>query len=144
MNMKLQIQHLWVLVFSNNKIYLSGITWTNGHGELYELDFNAKTSNYIKNDIKWNEYEGYASIYNQNITYNYDLVNSVFNVSSYPFVHGACNDITDSRYGYFAANKGDNQKGIIIKYDFVNNIVVGYSKEYTAYKTEDNIEGKYS
>lgn len=131
-------------VFSNNKIYLSGITWTNGHGELYELDFNAKTSNYIKNDIKWNEYEGYASIYNQNITYNYDLVNSVFNVSGYPYVHGACNDITDSRYGYFAANKGNNQKGIIIKYDFVDNTVVGYSKEYTAYKEEDNIKDKYT
>lgn len=131
-------------VFSNNKIYLSGITWTNAHGELYELDFNAKTSNYIKNDIKWNEYEGYASIYNQNITYNYDLVNSVFNVSGYPYVHGACNDITDSRYGYFAANKGNNQKGIIIKYDFVDNTIVGYSKEYTAYKTEDNIKDKYT
>lgn len=105
---------------------------------------NAK--NYVedKTNIKWNEYDGYASIYNSSITYSYDLVKSLFNVSGHPYVHGVCNDLNDSRYAYFSMGTNNNQKVVIAKYDFETHTVVGYSKEFIGYNTADNTKDKYT
>lgn len=104
----------------------------------------AKTYVEDKTNIKWNEYDGYASIYNSSITYSYDLVKSLFNVSGHPYVHGVCNDLNDSRYAYFSMGTNNNQKVVIAKYDFETHTVVGYSKEFIGYNTADNTNDKYT
>lgn len=95
---------------------------------------NAK--NYVEDksvNLNFEQYQNYANLYGDHSKFSYDLVNKQFAPSGYEYVHGACNDLDNPRYAYFSMNKSQNQYGIIVKYDFETNKVVGYSKEYQAH-----------
>lgn len=95
---------------------------------------NAK--NYVEDksvNLNFDQYQNYANLYGDNSKSSYDLVSKQFAPSGYEYVHGACNDLDNPRYAYFSMNKSQNQYGIIVKYDFETNKVVGYSKQYQAH-----------
>lgn len=95
---------------------------------------NAK--NYVEDksvNLNFDQYQNYANLYGDNSKYSYDLISKQFAPSGYEYVHGACNDLDNPRYAYFSMNKSQNQYGIIVKYDFETNKVVGYSKQYQAH-----------
>lgn len=95
---------------------------------------NAK--NYVEDksvNLNFDQYQNYANLYGEHSKFSYDLVNKQFAPTGYEYVHGACNDLDNPRYAYFSMNKAQNQYGIIVKYDFETNKVVGYSKEYQAH-----------
>lgn len=95
---------------------------------------NAK--NYVEDksvNLNFDQFQNYANLYGDHSKFSYDLVNKQFAPSGYEYVHGACNDLDNPRYAYFSMNKSQNQYGIIVKYDFETNKVVGYSKEYQAH-----------
>ena len=95
---------------------------------------NAK--NYVEDkniNLSFDQYQNYANLYGDHSKFSYDLVGEQFALSGYEYVHGACNDLDNPRYAYFAMNRAQNQYGIIVKYDFETNKVVGYSKQYQAH-----------
>ena len=79
-----------------------------------------KIKNYVEdnsvNNLNFIESLNYANVYNHD--YNFTLVSEKFNVDTYDYIHGACNDLNDDRYAYFSMNQTANKKGIIGKYDF--------------------------
>lgn len=92
---------------------------------------NAK--NYVEDksvNLNFDQYQNYANLYGDHSKFSYDLVNKQFAPSGYEYVHGACNDLDNPRYAYFSMNAGENKTGIVAKYDFETNKVVGYSKPY--------------
>ena len=97
-----------------------------------------KIKNYVEdnsvNNLNFIESLNYANVYNHD--YNYTLVSEKFNVATYDYIHGACNDLNDDRYAYFSMNQTANKKGIIGKYDFETKKMVAYSKPFVL-STED-------
>ncbi len=96
---------------------------------------NAK--NYVEDkniNLSFDQYQNYANLYGDHSKFSYDLVNKQFAPSGYEYVHGACNDLDNPRYAYFSMNAGENKTGIVAKYDFETNKVVGYSKPYVVSK----------
>lgn len=92
--------------------------------------------NYVEDkniNLSFDQYQNYANLYGDHSKFSYDLVNKQFALSGYEYVHGACNDLDNPRYAYFAMNRAQNQYGIIVKYDFETNKVVGYSKQYQSH-----------
>lgn len=91
-----------------------------------------KIKNYVEdnsvNNLNFIESLNYANVYNHD--YNYTLVSEKFNVDTYDYIHGACNDLNDDRYAYFSMNQTANKKGIIGKYDFETKKIVAYSKPF--------------
>lgn len=91
-----------------------------------------KTKNYVEdnsvNNLNFIESLNYANVYNHD--YNFTLVSEKFNVDTYDYIHGACNDLNDDRYAYFSMNQTANKKGIIGKYDFETKKIVAYSKPF--------------
>lgn len=91
-----------------------------------------KTKNYKEdnsvNNLNFIESLNYANVYNHD--YNFTLVSEKFNVATYDYIHGACNDLNDDRYAYFSMNQTANKKGIIGKYDFETKKIVAYSKPF--------------
>lgn len=91
-----------------------------------------KIKNYVEdnsvNNLNFNESLNYANVYNHD--YNFTLVSEKFNVDTYDYIHGACNDLNDDRYAYFSMNQTANKKGIIGKYDFETKKIVAYSKPF--------------
>lgn len=91
-----------------------------------------KTKNYKEdnsvNNLNFIESLNYANVYNHD--YNFTLVSEKFNVDTYDYIHGACNDLNDDRYAYFSMNQTANKKGIIGKYDFETKKIVAYSKPF--------------
>lgn len=95
---------------------------------------NAK--NYVEDksfNLNFDQFQNYANLYGDHSKFSYDLVSKQFAPSGYEYVHGACNDLDNPRYAYFSMNRSQNQYGIIVKYDFETNKVVGYSKQYQAH-----------
>ena len=88
---------------------------------------NYKEDNSI-NNLNFIESLNYANVYNHD--YNYTLVSEKFNVDTYDYIHGACNDLNDDRYAYFAMNQTANKNGIIGKYDFETKKIVASSKPF--------------
>lgn len=88
---------------------------------------NYKEDNSVKN-LNFIESLNYANVYNHD--YNYTLVSEKFNVDTYDYIHGACNDLNDDRYAYFSMNQTANKKGIIGKYDFETKKIVASSKPF--------------
>lgn len=96
---------------------------------------NAK--NYVEDkniNLSFDQYQNYANLYGDHSKFSYDLVSKQFAPSGYEYVHGACNDLDNPRYAYFSMNAGENKTGIVVKYDFETNKVVGYSKPYVVSK----------
>lgn len=91
-----------------------------------------KIKNYVEdnsvNNLNFIESLNYANVYNHD--YNFTLVSEKFNVDTYDYIHGACNDLNDDRYAYFSMNQTANKKGIIGKYDFETKKIVAYSKPF--------------
>lgn len=91
-----------------------------------------KIKNYVEdnsiNNLNFIESLNYANVYNHD--YNYTLVSEKFNVDTYDYIHGACNDLNDDRYAYFAMNQTANKNGIIGKYDFETKKIVASSKPF--------------
>lgn len=91
-----------------------------------------KIKNYVEdnsvNNLNFIESLNYANVYNHD--YNFTLVSEKFNVATYDYIHGACNDLNDDRYAYFSMNQTDNKKGIIGKYDFETKKIVASSKPF--------------
>ena len=91
-----------------------------------------KIKNYVEdnsvNNLNFIESLNYANVYNHD--YNFSLVSEKFNVDTYNYIHGACNDLNDDRYAYFSMNKTANKKGIIGKYDFETKKIVASSKPF--------------
>lgn len=91
-----------------------------------------KIKNYVEdntvNNLNFIESLNYANVYNHD--YNFTLVSEKFNVDSYDYIHGACNDLNDDRYAYFSMNQSANKNGIIGKYDFETKKIVAYSKPF--------------
>ena len=91
-----------------------------------------KIKNYVEdnsvNNLNFIESLNYANVYNHD--YNFTLVSEKFNVDTYDYIHGACNDLNDDRYAYFSMNQTANKKGIIGKYDFEAKKIVAYSKPF--------------
>lgn len=91
-----------------------------------------KIKNYVEdnsvNNLNFIESLNYANVYNHD--YNFTLVSEKFNVDTYDYVHGACNDLNDDRYAYFSMNQSANKKGIIGKYDFETKKIVASSKPF--------------
>ncbi|MEI3536496.1 MAG: hypothetical protein V8R16_07140 [Bacilli bacterium] len=91
-----------------------------------------KIKNYVEDNsvknLNFIESLNYANVYNHD--YNYTLVSEKFNVDTYDYIHGACNDLNDDRYAYFSMNQTDNKKGIIGKYDFETKKIVASSKPF--------------
>ena len=97
---------------------------------------NAK--NYVEDksvNLNFDQYQNYANLYGDHSKFSYDLVGEQFALSGYEYIHGACNDLDNPRYAYFAMNAGGNKTGIVAKYDFETNKVVGYSKPYVVSDT---------
>ena len=97
--------------------------------------------NYVEDknaNLNFDQYQNYANLYGDHSKSSYDLVSKQFAPSGYEYVHGACNDLDNPRYAYFSMNKSQNQYGIIVKYDFETNKVVGYSKQYQAHDGSEN------
>lgn len=113
-------------LFFNNKLYICALTWTGNYSGLYELNYRA--NNILEND--WEDYYEYAKLEGGSVDYNFDTITDSFTVNNKGFVQGVCTDYSGSRYAYYAFNDTYNNKGVIAKYDFVKNKVVGYSKEY--------------
>lgn len=118
-------------LFFNNKLYICALTWTGNYSGLYELNYRA--NNILEND--WEDYYEYAKLEGGSVDYNFDTLTNSFAVNGKINVQGACTDYSGSRYAYYAFNDSNNNKGVIAKYDFVKNKVVGYSKEYVACDT---------
>lgn len=91
-----------------------------------------KIKNYVEdnsvNNLNFIESLNYANVYNHD--YNFTLVSEKFNVATYDYIHGACNDLNDDRYAYFSMNQTANKKGIIGKYDFETKKIVASSKPF--------------
>lgn len=91
-----------------------------------------KIKNYVEDNsvknLNFIESLNYANVYNHD--YNYTLVSEKFNVDTYDYIHGACNDLNDDRYAYFSMNQTANKKGIIGKYDFETKKIVASSKPF--------------
>ncbi len=91
-----------------------------------------KIKNYVEDNsvknLNFIESLNYANVYNHD--YNYTLVSEKFNVDTYDYIHGACNDLNDDRYAYFAMNQTANKNGIIGKYDFETKKIVASSKSF--------------
>lgn len=91
-----------------------------------------KIKNYVEdnsvNNLNFIESLNYANVYNHD--YNFTLVSEKFNVDTYDYIHGACNDLNDDRYAYFSMNQTANKKGIIGKYDFETKKIVASSKPF--------------
>lgn len=94
---------------------------------------NYKEDNSVKN-LNFIESLNYANVYNHD--YNYTLVSDKFNVATYDYIHGACNDLNDDRYAYFSMNQAANKKGIIGKYDFETKKIVASSKPFVLSKED--------
>mgnify|MGYP002515937888 CR=1 FL=1 len=118
-------------LFFNSKLYICALTWTGNYSGLYELNY--KANNILEND--WEDYYDYAKLEGGSVDYNFDTITDSFSVNSKGNVQGVCTDYSGSRYAYYAFNDSNNNKGVIIKYDFVKNKVVGYSKEYVVCDT---------
>lgn len=119
-------------LFFNNKLYVSALTWNSGtYSGLYELSYNSSVL--LKNN--WEDYYNYATLEANSVDYNFDTLTNSFAVNGKINVQGACTDYSGSRYAYYAFNDSNNNKGVIAKYDFVKNKVVGYSKEYVVCDT---------
>ena len=116
------------LIFFNNKVYISGLSWnSNVHfSGLSEISFKESS----KDNSPFLELKGYSNLTGETLEDSYETITKTFTIGDYVNFQGACTDYTNSRYAYYAMTDVKNTKGIVMKFDFELDAVVGYSKEF--------------
>lgn len=115
-------------IFFNNKVYISGLSWNGGYNSgLTEISFKEASND----NSPFLELKGYSNLTREKLEDSYETITKTFTIGNYINFQGACTDYTNSRYAYYAMTDVKNTKGIVVKFDFALNAVVGYSKEFT-------------
>lgn len=121
------------ILFLNNKLYVSALSWTSNCSGLYEVTLEDISDTTTKDELTWLDYYNHSKIDNVELKYSFTDTN-MFNFKLGTNIQGACTDY-EGKYAYFAFNDSSNNTGVIGKYDLKSKKLIGYSQKYTVCST---------